>query len=305
MRVVRPVSITDDMVLSTTLVEAHDTWSGSVTYAAADRVIDSAGRWTWQSLQDANVGHQPPADDSIKADDWWVRVGASQRRAPFDGEVSVQAAASGRMSLTIRPGPIGALGLFGLDGAGILRATLRRPSEGVVWQHESGLYASQIDTMYEFFYAPRDYAREAVVVDIPAFADGELTIELEGADTLKLGELVVGMPYDLGDVLMGASLGISDFSRRERDDFGRYTLVKRDIARTMRLPLWFTPERLGKVYLLYRVLGSVPCMWIPSAERRYSSMALLGIYTDMTIDVPSRTINRCTLALEGLPEPSA
>lgn len=301
--VVEPAAITGAMVLANTLTEVYGTWNAGTTYADAARVVSSDGLSVYESLQAANLNHDPLADNP-DAPVWWARVGASNRWALFDGEASLGSSASGGFVITLQPGAVGALGLIGMSGISQVRIQVVSATTGATARDTThDLLAEGIDTPYEFFYSyPRPYATERVFLDLPTLSDAVVTLTFSGTTSMRLGELVVGTPYELGDALRGAGLGLTDYSVQTRDQWGRLTLRQGDFARTPSVPFLFRAERLNKVFALLSRFRGRACLYVPSAERRLAALTTLGIYTRMRIDLQTATHYYATLDIEGLAE---
>lgn len=297
--VVVPTVITPDMVVANTLAEQHPTWTASSTYGDGDRVV--SGRSVYESVQAGNTGNDPAAD-LLGA--YWVRVGASNQWAIFDGEVSLPSEANGGFSVTLDAGPFGVVGLMGMSDISEVRVLILRNSDGVVLHDRAyDLLADGIDTPYEFFYTwPRPYLSERAFVDLPTAYDARVTLTFAGGADMRLGEIVLGTPNELGDTIKGVSLGLADYSLQERDRWGRLTLRRGHYARTPTIPFVFKPERLNKVHGLLRRLRGRACLYIPSTYPGLESTVLLGIYTRMRIDLQTSAIYYASLDLEGLAE---
>lgn len=298
-----PTVITPAMVTSNTLAEVYPTWAAGTTYADAARVVSSDGLSVYESLQAGNLAHDPLADDQA-APVWWARYGASNRQALWDGEASLPAAAANAFSVTLRPGPVGAIGLMGMSGISGMQALLRDITTGaVVWQEERDLYADGIDTPLEFFYSwPRSYVREQAITTVPLHGNAELTLTFTGEAVMKMGELVVGMPFDLGESLRGATLGIADYSKQTRDSWGRLTFERGDFSRTPGIPFKFAADRLGKVVSIVNRARGRACMVVPSGATWLTPLITLGVVQRMRIDLSYANTYFATLDVEGLAE---
>lgn len=78
---VRPITVTDAILTSTTVPEAAvSAYSGATTYAAGDRSGATSGnvQTVYQSLQSANTGHTPASEPT-----WWKVVGVVY--LPYNG----------------------------------------------------------------------------------------------------------------------------------------------------------------------------------------------------------------------------
>ena len=110
MKFVHPITLTDDMVVLSTLAEDdYPAWSSGTTYAVGDRTIKSHRKW--ESLKAANVAHDPEGLDAM----WWVDVGPTNRWAMFDRAVGTSSTGTNPIVVVLSPGtPINALALLSL-----------------------------------------------------------------------------------------------------------------------------------------------------------------------------------------------
>lgn len=306
LKVIIPTAIAPAMVTSNTLAEVYPAWASGATYALGDRVVSSDGLSVYESLQATNTAHDPLLDDA-GAPVWWARFGASNRHALWDGEASLPATASDAIRITLRAGPIGALGLVGMSGIYGLEASLRDLDTGaVVWTRAQDLFAEGIDTPQEFFYSwPRTFKREQAITDVPVYGNAELSLVLTGTSTMQLGELVVGTSYELGDALQDAALGIADYSAQERDRWGRLTLQRGDFSKTPSIPFKFPAARLGKVVSVINRARGRACLFVPSGADWLTPLITLGVLQRMRITLPTFSTYFATLDVEGLAESDA
>ena len=83
MKIIRPTKVTNDVLTSSNVTEQDNpAWSSSTTYAAGALVTRATTHRQYQSLQDANTGHEPTANLT-----WWQDVGPDNRWAMFDDVV--------------------------------------------------------------------------------------------------------------------------------------------------------------------------------------------------------------------------
>jgi len=298
-----PVAVTGAMVMANTLAEVYPVWDSGATYPSGARVVSSDGLSIFESLQAGNTTHDPLLDDP-DAPVWWARFGASNRQALWDGEASLPATAADSFSVTLRPGPISAIGMVGMSGISGLQAQLRDLDSGtVVWSRTVDLYADGIDTPLEFFYTwPRSFVREYAMTDVPVYGNAEVTLTFTGTSAMQLGELVVGTAYDVGNALRGAALGLNDYSKQVRDRWGRLTLEKGDFSKAPSIPFMFEASRLGKVKSVITRAQGRACLFIPSAAEWLSPLITLGVLQRMRIDLQTTRHYFATLDVEGLAE---
>lgn len=303
LNVVLPATITPAMITANTLAEVCPTWASGTTYANKARVVSSDGLSVYESLQNGNVAHDPLAEN-LDAPVYWDRVGASNRYALFDGEASLPSTASSTFSVTVRPGPVGAVGLLGMSGISAVRMDVRDILTGEVgYTREEDLLAEGIDTPEEFFFAwPRLFASERAWVDMPVFGLPEVTLTFSGSGALSIGEVVLGMPYEIGEAVRGASFSMADYSRTERDRWGRLTFEPGDFSRAPSIPVIFPTSRFPKVVSLLRRFRGRPCLYVPSQMQKFSPLITYGVYSRLRIDMQTDRLCHATLDLDGVAE---
>src|SRR5574343_1388504 len=85
MKLLRPITITDAMLISSGIAEpdAGDpaTWNSCTTYVAGNTVRLASTHRIYKSMQAGNLNHDPSTDDGT----WWVSMGGVNRWAMFGG----------------------------------------------------------------------------------------------------------------------------------------------------------------------------------------------------------------------------
>nr|QQZ50317.1 hypothetical protein JKL49_00890 [Phenylobacterium glaciei] len=100
MKIVRPVTITDAVLTSSSVTEPETLWSGATTYglsAAVYRVIDNVHQ-RFVSLQAGNLNKIPEA---LTSSTWWQATGATNRWACFDETVGSLTTRASSIAMTL------------------------------------------------------------------------------------------------------------------------------------------------------------------------------------------------------------
>lgn len=109
-----------------------------------------------------------------------------------------------------------------------------------------------------------------------------------------------GQEIDLGTVEAAPTISITDFSRRETDDFGVTTVVERGFARRLSVRLALPFDHVDSVQQQLAALRATPAQWI--ADDRFAWLNVEGFYKDFELDLAVPPISYCTLTVEGLAE---
>lgn len=299
--VVEPTVITPAMLVASTLAEHLPAWDGITVWADKARVVSPDGLSVYESVQAANAGHNPLED--VQAE-WWARVGASNRWALFDREINLATQATGSFSVTLRPGPVGGMGLHGMADMSSVRMQLVNLDNGTIVRDTThDLLADGIDTPREFFYTwPRPSAAQKVFTGLPPLGNAQMTLTFTGGSSMRIGEIILGPAFELGGSLRGLTFSLADYSTRDRDRWGRLRLEPGDFSRAPSVPFIFPTERLAKVLSLLSRFRGKPCLYIPSEVPGYAPLAVLGTYTRMRVDARTTRAWWGSLDLEGLSE---
>ena len=298
--VVKPLAITDAMlsVPGTNVPEAdYAAWSSGTTYAADARVILTSTHKIYQSMQAGNLNKDPVTQPL-----WWIEVSPTNRWALFDGAISTQTAQSTYIKYTITPGEtvnaIAALNLTGATSAVITVTSVI--AGGVVYSRTvdmSPLPASP--SWWDWFFGVKRTPRQSILTDIPSYPDATIVFELHGTLDLAIGVLLLGQQRAFGTgIRYGARVGIQDYSRKEKNDFGDTVLVQRAYADRADFEMTIDSGEVDSVKNLLADLRATPCLWIGSSA--YEATAVFGWWKDFNILISYPTSSDCSLQIEGL-----
>lgn len=297
--VVRPLGITDAMVSApnTNVPEAdYAVWSSATTYALDARVILTSTHKIYQSLQASNLNKDPVTQPT-----WWIEVAPTNKWALFDSAVSTQTKQASYIKYTVTPGQtVNALAALNLTNATQIVITVTSASAGVIYSRTidvSLIPASP--SWWDWFFGIRRAQTQCVLVDLPSYPDATIKFELYGGASLAIGVLLIGQQRAFGTgIKYGAKVGIQDYSRKEKNDFGDTVLVQRAFARRADFDLMVSADEVDSLQNFLSDVRAVPCLWIGSTE--YESTTVFGFYKTFDILISYPTQSDCSLQIEGL-----
>ena len=111
----------------------------------------------------------------------------------------------------------------------------------------------------------------------------------------KFGEVI-----GIGSSEYGATSGITDYSRKEADDFGRYSIVKRAYSKKMTLRVLTEKSDYPRISRALANLRATPAVWVATDSSDYEPLTVYGFYKDFSVDVAYPTLHYCSLEIEGL-----
>lgn len=297
MRVIEPIEMTDAILTDSNVPEDdHPEWNASTAYSTGDKVIVISTHRIYEALQ-ATTGDDPAADDGSI----WLDIGATNRWSAFDGSIEGQTvqANSIQYEFTV-DGNFGGLALLNIIGATV-KVNITDPVDGALPEIEVGLSdTSGVVDWFSYFYSPVIQSREVIFSDLPIYKGAVVTVEVEGTGTVALGELALGVNFNLGTSVTGTNLGIEDFSLKRKDEFGRTFILERAFANLVNFEFSFPAETSRRVRRVLTDLRAKPAVYYTGSGQLDLGGSVYGFPRDFRINLQTPTVAFATLEIEGL-----
>lgn len=278
--VTRAADIIDGLGLfSSTFPQTVPDWVISTTYNTGD-VITKFGR-RYKSLIDANTGNDPTATPApVPA--VWVDIGPTNVYACLDQTISTPSIGFGPSQAFAIKAPFSAVTACALLGVLGTKAHVA-VSDG------AGTVTGKSTTARNRASAMTDFAAGHI---ISVWIDGP---------TVGIGELIFGTFHEIGATEYGHSFAITDYSRKDTDEFGTTTFVKRATAKRMSASVLVPKSNYNGVVQLMEAIASTPTVWIASDDPEYSAGAIVyGNWAEFDLEIAYPTENLCNLEIQGL-----
>jgi hypothetical protein len=293
MKVIKPTAFTETMLVSSNAVESSPNYSAGTTYAK-DSIVNS-GTHLYQSLVNNNLGNTPSTSPL-----YWLDIGPNNIHAMFDNQISTATISATPLNVVFKPGIFNSLALIGLSGNQVA-VTVRDGTGGpIIYSATFALDGTVISDWYQYFFEPFVQKSEVVMTDIPPFSNSEVTISLTGGSTVQIGLCSFGTFYFLGDAEYGANVGITDYSRKDTDDFGVTTFVQRAYSKRMSARLMLDTAQINRIQRILADIRATPSLWIGADGDDYLPTLMYGYYRDFSIDIAYQNKSFCSLEIEGL-----
>jgi hypothetical protein len=295
--IVKPIVVNDANFVSSSLAEAdHAEWAVGTTYALGDRVIITTGQHKiYESLEAGNVGNSPPTSPTK-----WVEVAPTNRWAVFDQSGGTVSQGASPVEWVVTTGRVDSVAVLEIADANTVQIVGTSTLEGEVYNETYVLEDNTVvGNWFEYFFSPIRKQSEVIATDIPQYQDLAIKVIIAGAGTVKAGTVIFGNSSQIGATQYGARSGIIDFSRKEVDQFGRATLVKRKFSKRMDVNLIVDNGIVDSVQTLLSDLRAEPVLYI-AAKDNFELLTVFGFYRDFTIDIAYQEQSFCTLEIEGL-----
>jgi len=296
--VIIPKTIDDSNFITSTLPETdYAEWSSATPYNSGDRVIVTTGyHRIYESLVGGNLNQHPGTSST-----YWVEVGPTNRWAAFDtsgGTFSYSSGANIVFSFTMDRAT--SIALVELTARSV-RIQATAPGYPNYYDQTYNLGdRAVINNWYDYFTADSFLATELIITDIPAIPSTTFTITIENnANPLQVGNFIAGTAIELGNTKYGAKIGIIDYSKKEVNEFGKATIVKRTFSKKMDVTLDVDNAIVDSVAARLNYLRATPCLWV-GANGAFESLTVYGFYRDYSVEIPYPTHSICSLQIEGL-----
>jgi hypothetical protein len=298
MKVIKPTAITDAMLVSSTVAETdYPVWNPATNYTVGSRVIRTTTHRIYERVV-AGTTATLPENDIVN----WLDIGPTNKWAMFDDVVgTITTASSGTLTVVIKPGAISGLALLEVSGS-LLTVTMKSGTGGaVVYEKEIMLDGSAITSFYDWFFEPYSQRTDIVITDLPwHYTTPEITVSITSTNPSSCGVFKVGKVTTIGDTQYGAGVEIMDFSKKDRDAFGRYYIVERNYSKRIDLNIITQQNDFNRVFRELASLRAIPCIYIATEDTGYEPLIGYGFFKSFGISVEYPTYNLCRLQIETL-----
>lgn len=299
MKVIKPTTITDALLISSTVAEpaaGETAWVSGTTYAVGDLRIRTNTHRVYKRLV-AGAGTTPPESDTFN----WQDVAPTNRWSMFDQLINSQTSGTSPLTVTLAPGHVNSLALIELVGTQAVVTVTDGAGGPTVYSRSVSLEASIVADWYAYFFEPFSQRGTLVLTNLPPYASARVTVTITGAGTVKCGGFIVGQAYDLGDSLYGASAGIRDYSKKQVDaSTGVVTLAQGRFARIMRARMKTSPGAAGVIQTVLSGLRATPCVWVGDDGAGIEPLTVFGFYKDFSLEIAYSNAHFYSLEVEGM-----
>lgn len=282
------------LVYSNILENDFPVWSSATTYgvdvAGSNSVIYNHVKYA--SLQASNTNHNPATSPT-----WWSVIGPTNKYAMLDSQVGTQTVG------TVGGHIIATIAYANLPSMSFINVV----ADSITVNVYSGyvLASSQvIDFTGGVTGVPiTDYT----ITGLPMSADTYATLDIYHATLAPaIGNFVVGTKYYLGSTETSPTIGITDYSIKTVDAFGKPTLTKRGYAKRMSTKSLVDDSQVDLVARILSNARATPCVWNANTNitnlnsNEKTSLIIYGYYKDWEIDCAYSTNSYLTCTVEGL-----
>ena len=298
MRVIKSVVTTDAILTSSNIPEdEYPAWVASVSYNASDRVIHK------HKIYEAILANSSTTTPDLNQTNW-LSLGATNRYRMFDNVVSNVSSRTDGIQFTLTPNEVvNGIAFLNLN-ATTIRVVVTDPTAGVVYDKTKELTgSSEVTDYYSYFFAPLvdlNNLKLAIFSDLPSnYPTASISVTISsGAGVVEVGEVVYGVQTTVGRTNYGTAIGIKSYSRKETDEFGNISVVKRKNSKYAEYDIDIDNRSLASVQRFFSDIDSVPCLFIGNPDME--ELIVYGFYNDFKATISFPTVSKCNLRVEGL-----
>lgn len=296
MKILPPFEVTPSNLTSNVPITETEWTAG--TYATG--VQRYQGVTLYEVVADPDTTDEPVV--GVLADPpTWIEVGAINRFKMFSNIIGDATVGDGDIEVTIDSDGtlINGVALFQM-AAQTVQVIVTDAVEGVVYDETRDLQdVTGINNWYAYFFQPYNLATSAVFTDLPAYLGAEVTVIIDNTtDDAKVGELIVGRQQNLGVTLQNFSFGIEDFSRKERDVFGNFSIIERRFAKLANYDVFLENNQVNNTFNALARVRAQPVVYIGGDD--FPESVTLGFYRNFDTLRTGPVTSEMTIEIEGL-----
>lgn len=290
MNILIPTEITAAMFTSSTVAEpaaSETTWVSAGTYVVGDKRIRTGNHREYK----CKVGHTGvttlPENDTTN----WEDYGPTLKWAPFDAYVSTASTSASPLTLVVAPGFATDISMYGLTGTQVV-ITHKEASGGATLETRTiSLYAESLG-LFEYLFGPKNPKSKIIETGFALRPAPEFTVSVTGPSTVGLGMLNFGIIRDIvgdwGGTTYGSSVEPVSNSRMRTDpDTGRITIVRGNVATSMRITIDLAAEQANYALASVQEVLDVPCSFIGSTAENFEGLNVFGLGSFSLVYGPS------------------
>lgn len=299
MHVIVPEAITDGSLVTSNVAETdYAAWSNVTPYAIGNRVILTTGYHRVYECIAAHTGRHPVTDPLALTT--WIKVSATNRWKAFDEKLSDPVTRSGSITYTLAPTAlVDSLVFLGLLGSTV-RVIVRDGATAVFDQTFDLVDRTDAVDWFTWFFDPIQADSELMMQGFAALVGQTIEVTITSAGTVQVGEIVMGRDRRLGDTNVGTGIGIRDYSRKDRDDFGNAIIVKRAFSDLSDFKFTLPATDARRVKRILADLRATAAVYHAGADTTMFGTTVYGFYTQFDIPLTDRAISFASLQVEGL-----
>jgi hypothetical protein len=283
-------------------VLAPTTNTFNISATSGGSAINSSGTQSGTHTATANPNLNKDPTNAANAA-FWLDIGATNRWAMFDTYNATATEDPSAIDVTVQAsGRIDSVALLSLENAVSVRVVVSTVADGTLYDQTVQLTSTDgVADWYSYFFEEIERRTKLLLTGLPVYSSPLVRVVITGTgtSTVKCGTLVIGMSKDLGETQHdGAQVGIIDYSRKEADAFGNYTIVERAFSDRGSFKMRIAKGQVDGIKNVLSGYRATPAVY--SASPEYNSTLIFGFFREFNIEIDYPLESLCSLEIEGL-----
>ncbi|MFB2595449.1 tape measure protein [Paracoccus sp. p4-l81] len=276
------------------LKSAQDEFANYVVWQLGDT---SGARARLQELVDAvEAGALPAAAFKRALDD----IAAADASMANSRGLLDMASGSSAMAYSLSASTlITTVALFNVQ-ASTATVTVRAPDNTLISSVTMQLQdVEAIADWHSYFFDPVAAKSEVIFDDLAGYPGNKVVVSLDApGGSPRVGQIVAGRAFLLGELSEDATIGIQDYSRKERDDWGNPEIIERPFSLRGDFDLAIQSSRVRTVQKTLSSVRARPAVYYETEGN--SDVMIYGYFSDFSITLKVGEISFMSLEVEGL-----
>ena len=299
--IIIPFAVNDANFTSSNVPENdYAAWLVGTTYAAGARVISTATHLIYESVAAGNTGNNPTTAANVPS--LWLKVGSTNRWRAFDNTLGQSTTNLNTITYvfgtTSRMDAVAFVGLVAIS----VQVVVRNAANAITYNvTRNVLDISNVQDWLGFVTFNDPTEPEVVFDNISAVSGASVSITITTASggTAEVAEIIPGRSEIIGTILAGTHSGFTDYSRKEIDDFGNITIVKRPTSRRAEWQILFLTASNRRIQRALEDARAAPAFFYAGDNLSDFDVSIYGVVDDFFPALSNSTNTEATLTLIG------
>jgi hypothetical protein len=274
-------------------------WDSGTTYSVGDLVsysVPESYKNYMYIATDSSTSEKPSTTPSK-----WVNIGAINKYRCLYGATENKTEAQISLDITVKTYGANFAYMLGVDGIQASIEVFKSDGTQVGDTDTLSLQYKGASSWSEFLFDEFKY-RTTFGASVAYGLTNKVKFTINAYDVARLGNIVVGKSFYVGETLWGASAGILDFSTIERDEqFGDVTLRQGSFANRADVTVYVDTPRADAVkQFLTAIRGTEVLILADDTDNGFDMLKIRGFVRDFDVTLQNQSKTELSLEIEGL-----
>lgn len=232
----------------------------------------------------------------------WVKVRPTNYWAAIDGSTGTQTTNTSSIVMSFNISNYDTLSLLNLEAQAVHISLYDNDSMQEVYSNEVNMQdETGVIDGYTYCFSPFVFKPSLYIDDLPLYTDSTITITITNA-VVKIGRIVLGRSYFVGDTEFGANLGIDSYSARDVDVFGNVSLVQRGSVNNDSLTVRVPTSKVASLRRKFKEVDAMPILFVSdeSQDSNVDNLLNFGYWSSFNILIPNPVKSTASIGIKGI-----